>query len=118
MNNSKGAVLAYVDVEFDGVLVSKGWRLFEGREGRKFDLGLPSEPDKAGKKDEKTGQTKWWPTVWIDVRTDDGRKLMDAIKDFVFKKYEGAGGGKAEKAAEKKAEKKGGGAYEDDDIPF
>lgn len=114
----KGSVLAYVDIEFDKAFTSKGWRLFEGRDGRDYDLGLPSEPDKSGRKDEKTGQVKWWPTIWIDYRTDEGKKLMDHIKSEVFSEYEKKT--KKEKAPSKPA---GGAAerrddYNDDDIPF
>ena len=111
----KGTVLAYADVEFDKAFISKGWRIFEGRDGRDFDLGLPSEPDKNGKKDEKTGQIKWWPTVWIDFKTDEGKKLMDNIKEKVFTKYQNIADG--EKPAKQKNPPQAR-DFNDDNIPF
>ena len=114
----KGVTLAYADVEFDKAFTSKGWRVFAGRDGRDYDLGLPAEPDKTGKKDEKTGQIKWWPTVWIDPRTDEGKKLMDHIKEKVFARYEAKlnegkpAGGATSKESPKARD------FNDDDIPF
>lgn len=122
---SKGSVLAYVDIEFDKAFTSKGWRLFEGRDGREYDLGLPSEPDKNGKKDEKTGQVKWWPTIWIDYRTDEGKKLMDHIKEEVFARFDSKGTKAEPKNNKNESPKKPAGGvaerrdeYNDDDIPF
>ena len=116
---NKGTVLAFADVEFDGAFTSKGWRIFEGRDGRELDLGFPSEQDRTGKKDEKTGQTKYWPTIWIDLKTDEGRKLMDHIKDEVFTKYKQSSS-KDDKptTGAKKAGPPQAGDFNDDDIPF
>ena len=109
-----GNILAFADVEFDDTLTSKGWRVFKGRDGRDYDLGLPSEPDRKGAKDEKTGETKWWPTIWIDLKTDGGRKMMDHIKDAVFTKYQDT----INRGSPPKKEATDNNSYVDDDIPF
>lgn len=109
----KGGTAAFFSVEFDAVFTSKNWRLFHGQNGQAFEVGLPSEMDKTGKKDEN-GNPKWWPTIWIDFKTDEGRKLMDQIRDAAVAKYEKeSGGGRINEDKAPRAED-----FSDDDIPF
>jgi DNA-binding cell septation regulator SpoVG len=85
----KGSMLGFVSIWLDGCMELKGFKLFKGKEGRKYDIGLPSEKDKAGKKDEN-GNDKYWPLVYIDLKKESGKLLMNSIKDSIIKKYEGS----------------------------
>jgi hypothetical protein len=85
-----GAILGFADIEFDGVFTSKGWRIWPGREGRKYDLGFPSEPDKQGRKNKDTGKLQYWYTSYIDLKGEGGQKLMEHIRQEVFLRYEKA----------------------------
>lgn len=84
----KGAMLGFVTVQFDNCLEIKGFKLFKGREGRKFDIGLPSEKDKGGAKDEN-GNDKYWPLIYIDLKTESGKTLLNSIKSSIINDYEG-----------------------------
>lgn len=84
----KGSMLGFVKVQFDNCLEMKGFKLFKGREGRKYDIGLPSERDKNGAKDEN-GNDKYWPLIYIDLKTETGKTLLNSIKKSIISKYEG-----------------------------
>ena len=86
----KGSMLGFVNVEFDKCLEIKGFKLFKGRDGREFDIGLPSEKDKTGKKDEN-GNDKYWPFIYVNLKTESGKKLMDSIRDNIISKYKEEG---------------------------
>lgn len=85
------SLLAFANIEFDGVFTSKGWKIFKGREGRKYDMGFPQEIDRNGKKDAE-GNPKWWNTIFIDLKTQSGRELMDQIREAAFAGYTSGGG--------------------------
>ena len=90
INSSSSSFLGYASVEFDGILTSKGWKIFKGKEGYKYSLGFPSEADKEGKKDDN-GKTKYWNNIFIDMKQDSGKELIRSIEKAVFSKYEGGG---------------------------
>ena len=90
VSNGSSSFLGYVDVEFDGVLTCKGWRLFKGREGHKYRLAVPAEKADEGMKD-KNGYQKYWDKVFINLKQSDGKELLRAIETAVFSKYETAG---------------------------
>lgn len=87
---SGGKVKAFADVEFDNVLIIKGFALFPGRDGEEFSVQVPKNPDKNGRKDEETGALKYWPTIKIDMKTVEGREFMGEISRAVIQKYQGA----------------------------
>lgn len=82
-----GALLAYANITFDDIIKVNGWKIFKGRNGEPYGLQFPSEMDKAGRKNDD-GSPKYWNTVYIDLKSDPGRKLMNSIKEKVFEAYE------------------------------
>lgn len=87
----KGSLLAFADIQFDGCMTIKGWKLFKGREGRDYDVRPPSEPDKKGETDEN-GKLKYWPFVWIDTKNGEtGKRLIGHITDSVVREYNSGG---------------------------
>ena len=83
----KGSMLAFVNLEFDGCMIIKGWKLFKGREGKDYDLLYPSQADKNGATDDE-GKLKYWNSVYIDTKNGEtGKKLLGHIKDHVVEAY-------------------------------
>lgn len=91
VNSSSNSFLGYASVEFDGVMVSRGWKIFKGREGYKYSLGFPSEVDKDGKKDDN-GKPKYWNNIFIDMKQESGKELIRSIENAVFSKFDNTGG--------------------------
>lgn len=115
----KGAMLGFVTVQLDNCLEIKGFKLFKGREGRKFDVGLPSEKDKGGAKDEN-GNDKYWPLIYIDMKTESGKTLLNSIKRSIISEYEGNSGSAGGNYSQP-SDGGGGGANwpdENDGVPF
>lgn len=108
--HKKGSMLAFANVEFDGCMKVSGWKLFEGKDGRKYDIGFPSE-----KKKDADGNDKWWNFVFVDFKSEEGKALMSSIKEAVAKEYEnqGSSGGSGGSGGGNN-----GGWDGDDDIPF
>jgi DNA-binding cell septation regulator SpoVG len=90
VQSSSSSFLGYANVEFDGVFVSRGWKIFKGKEGYKYSLGFPSEKAKEGMKDEG-GNQKYWNNIFIDMKQSNGKELIRAIESAVFSRYEGSG---------------------------
>jgi len=111
----KGTMLGFVTIELDDCLEIKGFKLFKGKEGREFDIGLPSEKDKNGKKDDD-GKDKYWPLIYIKLKTESGKNLMNSIKSSIVDKYKGGGGSTNNSAPQSQ----GGSSWpdENDGIPF
>lgn len=84
---NSGALLAYVNITFNDIIKINGWKIFKGRNGEPYGIQFPSEIDKKGRKNED-GDPKYWNTTWIDLKNDNGRKLMENIKEKVFEAYE------------------------------
>lgn len=109
---NSGALLAYVNITFDDVIKVNGWKVFKGRNGEPYGIQFPSEMDKNGRKNDD-GSPKYWNTVYIDLKTDSGRKLMNSIKEKVFEAYE-----TTTHSPKKGNAKKGGESETIDGIPF
>lgn len=82
-----GALLAYVNITFDDIIKINGWKIFKGRNEEPYGIQFPSEIDKKGRKTED-GDPKYWNTVWIELKNDAGRKLLEDIKERTFEAYE------------------------------
>lgn len=70
-NFKKGSLRGFADVEFEGSLVVKGFKVFENEQG--FFAVPPSSQGKDG---------EWYPT--ITFKDDDAKKevLVDVVKRF------------------------------------
>jgi DNA-binding cell septation regulator SpoVG len=92
VSSSSNSFLGYASVEFDGILVSKGWKIFKGKEGYKYSLGFPSEKAKEGTTDENGKPKLYWNNIFIDMKQESGKELIRSIENAVFSKYENGGG--------------------------
>jgi DNA-binding cell septation regulator SpoVG len=74
--HNSGKLRGFADVEIDGVMRLKGFRIFENTEG--LHVGLPSRPDKEG---------NYRDTVIVDRESDIGQELLATLKTEILGKY-------------------------------
>jgi len=72
-----GALKAFCDVNINGKIQIKGFKVFEGKEGGELFLGLPSELGKNG---------KWFQTVTMadDVKNELSQLVLEAYNEQVI----------------------------------
>jgi hypothetical protein len=111
----KNGFLGFANVK-EGPMLIKGFSLFKGKDGREYDLFLPSEADKKGTLDEKSGKVKRWPTILFD-KTEDGRNAYMTLKKKIISAYEEATSGEANPSSQQTSSPTSNEIF-GDNIPF
>ena len=82
----KNKVLAYVELQFDDLLISRDWKIVNGAKG--LWLAAPNKP--SGRDDGKFYDRVYINKSWVDGTP--GQEFKNKLQATVLKKYEEMGG--------------------------
>lgn len=85
---NKPPTLAYCDVEFNGGLIVKGFKILETEteQGKRIWVSAPARPQpEKGKNGKPTGKTKWSDIVFCEKDTGAWQYIQSKVLDYFHK---------------------------------